>query len=383
MPDLTVAQNIFIGREPRAAGFFLDDRALNRRARELLRSPRPPARPRRARRRLTVARQQMVEIAKALCFDARVLIMDEPTAALNDVEVDTLFGLIRRFRSPDTGVIYISHRMQELSQISDRITVLRDGRYIDTLDTADDRPSHQVISLMVGRELIGERPAAALRRVERRARAVGARPHHEAPAARRQLRRARGRDPRLRGARWARGAPRWRGRIVGADRKDGGRDRRARPRGADLEPGRCGAPRHRLPLRGPQAATASCSSAACATTSCSPRCRDFARRPRLRAGRVSRRRAATTSSKLRIKTPSTGQLVQNLSGGNQQKIVIAKWLAEGLRHPHLRRADPRHRRRREGRDLRAARRARRRGQGDHHDLLRAARDAADRRTGSP
>ena len=137
MPDLTVAQNIFIGREERGAGIFLDDRALNRRARELfdrLGLALDPAEP---VERLTVARQQMVEIAKALSFDAKVLIMDEPTAALNDAEVDVLFELIRRFRSPETGVIYISHRMEELSRISDRITVLRDGRYIDTLVTAD------------------------------------------------------------------------------------------------------------------------------------------------------------------------------------------------------------------------------------------------------
>jgi ribose transport system ATP-binding protein len=104
---------------------------------------------------LTVARQQMVEIAKALSFNARVLIMDEPTAALNDVEVQTLFGLIRRFVTPTTGVIYISHRMHELSQITDRVTVLRDGRYIDTLDTASTTVP-QVISLMVGREIKGD-----------------------------------------------------------------------------------------------------------------------------------------------------------------------------------------------------------------------------------
>ena len=164
MPDLTVAQNIFIGREPRAAGVFLSDRALNRRTRELFERLGLPLDPTELVGDLTVARQQMVEIAKALSFDAQVLIMDEPTAALNDVEVDTLFGLIRRFVTPTTGVIYISHRMDELSQISDRITVLRDGRYVDTLDTASSTIP-QVISLMVGREIKGEqRPRSDVRR---------------------------------------------------------------------------------------------------------------------------------------------------------------------------------------------------------------------------
>ena len=85
---------------------------------------------------LTVAKQQMVEIAKALSYDAKVLIMDEPTAALNDAEVEALHA-DPPVRQPETGVIYISHRMDELKLITDRITVIRDGRYIDTLDTAD------------------------------------------------------------------------------------------------------------------------------------------------------------------------------------------------------------------------------------------------------
>ena len=163
MPDLTVAQNIYIGREPRVAGVFLSESALNRRTRELLTRLGLPLEPTDLVGDLTVARQQMVEIAKALSFNARVLIMDEPTAALNDVEVETLFGLIRRFITPTTGVIYISHRMHELAQISDRITVLRDGRYISTLDTATSTVA-EVIALMVGRDIGAEaRPRPASR----------------------------------------------------------------------------------------------------------------------------------------------------------------------------------------------------------------------------
>ncbi|MHA6620437.1 sugar ABC transporter ATP-binding protein [Pseudonocardia sp. DLS-67] len=154
MPDLTVAQNLFIGREPRAGRLFLGERALDAKATELLERLHLPLKPRQRVGDLTVAKQQMVEIAKALSYEPRILIMDEPTAALNDAEVQVLHDLIRRFRRPDTGVIYISHRMDELKAITDRITVIRDGRYIDTLDTATTSMS-EVISRMVGREIAG------------------------------------------------------------------------------------------------------------------------------------------------------------------------------------------------------------------------------------
>ncbi|TWF77594.1 ribose transport system ATP-binding protein [Pseudonocardia hierapolitana] len=154
MPDLTVAQNIFIGREPKAGRFFLGERALEAKTAELLDRLHMPLKPGQRVGDLTVAKQQMVEIAKALSYEPRILIMDEPTAALNDAEVRVLHDLIRRFRRPDTGVIYISHRMDELKVISDRITVIRDGRYIDTLDTATTTMP-EVISRMVGREILG------------------------------------------------------------------------------------------------------------------------------------------------------------------------------------------------------------------------------------
>ncbi len=136
MRDLTVAQNIFLGREP-MRGPFINDSALNRQARELFDRIGVDLNPVQQVAELTVAKQQMVEIAKALSFDAKLLILDEPTAALNDAEVETLHRIIRRFITPETGAIYISHRMDELKVISDRITVIRDGEYVDTLDTAD------------------------------------------------------------------------------------------------------------------------------------------------------------------------------------------------------------------------------------------------------
>jgi ribose transport system ATP-binding protein len=101
---------------------------------------------------LTVARQQMVEIAKALSFDSRVLIMDEPTAALNNAEIDDLFRIIRQLKSQGVGIVYISHKMDELKRISDRVTVMRDGQYIATVPTATTS-METIISMMVGRTL--------------------------------------------------------------------------------------------------------------------------------------------------------------------------------------------------------------------------------------
>ncbi len=157
MPHLTVAQNIFIGREPRQAGFILQEKEIDDRTQELLDRLRLKLDPRAKVSGLTVAKQQMVEIAKALSFNSQVLIMDEPTAALTESEIDDLFSIIRHLREQHVGVVHISHRLEELKQISDRITVMRDGRYIDTVKTADvtlDR----IISMMVGRTIYEATP---------------------------------------------------------------------------------------------------------------------------------------------------------------------------------------------------------------------------------
>jgi ribose transport system ATP-binding protein len=153
MNQLTVAQNIFIGREPKLPGGILnDDRALNRQATELLGRLGVDIDPKTPVGRLTVAQQQMVEIAKALSFNSSVLIMDEPTAALTDAEVSTLFQIIRNFVTPDTAVVYISHRMEEIKKISTTVTVLRDGELVDTLPSASVT-IHEIIQLMVGRKI--------------------------------------------------------------------------------------------------------------------------------------------------------------------------------------------------------------------------------------
>jgi ribose transport system ATP-binding protein len=156
MPDLTIAENIYIGREKRSGfGLLVDNKELNRRASELFDRLGIVLNPRVKVGQLLVAQQQVVEIAKALSFDARILIMDEPTAALTEAETETLFRLIRDLKRRGTGIIYISHRLEELAVISDRITVLRDGQYIDTMPTVD-ADLRRVISMMVGRQIASE-----------------------------------------------------------------------------------------------------------------------------------------------------------------------------------------------------------------------------------
>ncbi|WP_238010558.1 sugar ABC transporter ATP-binding protein [Dactylosporangium sp. AC04546] len=322
MADLTVAQNIFIGREPRVGGFVLSERALNRRTRELLARLGLPLEPTDLVGDLTVARQQMVEIAKALSFNARVLVMDEPTAALNETEVDTLFGLIRRFVTPSTGVIYISHRMHELAQITDRITVLRDGRHVGTLDTATSSVP-EVISLMVGREITGEqRPRGAVTTGEPVLSVRGLRTRALLRDVSFEVRRG-----EILGFAGLMGAGRTEvaRAIVGADRRDGGT----------------------VAVHGREVAIASPADAARAGIGYLSEDRKhfgvllgrsvrdnvvLASMPRFTsplgfvADRLIGRTATDYVARLRIRTPSTGQLVQHLSGGNQQKTVVAKWL---------------------------------------------------------
>ena len=158
MPHLTVAQNIYIGREPRGrVSFFMDDRTTNKQAEGLFEMLSLDLDPNTRVSDLTVAKQQMIEIAKALSFNAKILIMDEPTVALTDTEIEDLFTVIRQLREKGVGIIYISHRLEELKLISDRVTVMRDGRIIDTLVT-EEASIDKIISLMVGRTIYESSP---------------------------------------------------------------------------------------------------------------------------------------------------------------------------------------------------------------------------------
>lgn len=152
VPEMTVAENIYLGREPRSRFGLVDRRKMHRMTRDLLQEWGIRIDEHSLLKTLSVAQQQMVEIAKAISYDARLIIMDEPTSAITEREVDHLHEMIAKLTARGTAVIYITHKMDEVFKISDYVTVFRDGQLIKTLPAAElDRD--RLITLMVGREL--------------------------------------------------------------------------------------------------------------------------------------------------------------------------------------------------------------------------------------
>ncbi|RJK96544.1 sugar ABC transporter ATP-binding protein [Vallicoccus soli] len=152
VPEMTVAENLFLGREPRTRWGTCDRRRMARDARGLLAAAGVDLQPGRRISSLRVGEQQLVEIAKALSLDARILIMDEPTSALADAEVRRLFDVVRDLKRRGVSVIYISHRLEELAEIADRATVMRDGTVVGTVDVPTT-PAGTLIQLMVGQRM--------------------------------------------------------------------------------------------------------------------------------------------------------------------------------------------------------------------------------------
>ena len=150
VPHLTVAENIFLGREPANKIGFRDVRAIFRRAQQMVDQIGVDIDVRRRVEELTIAQQQLVEIVKEVSFEARILVMDEPTSSLEENEVRLLFQIIRRLKSQAVSIIYISHKMDEILEISDRVTVIRDGYYVGTRDTVETN-ADELVKLMVGR----------------------------------------------------------------------------------------------------------------------------------------------------------------------------------------------------------------------------------------
>jgi ABC-type sugar transport system ATPase subunit len=150
--DLSVAENIYVGREPRNRLGVVDFRAMERGAGEILSTLGINIAPNAIVGGLNIALRQMVEIAKALLINARLVVMDEPTSSLTEEEVDTLLNLVRRLRSKGVSVIYVSHRMREIFEIADRITVMRDGALVGVRDAGTTTPS-DLVQMMVGRDL--------------------------------------------------------------------------------------------------------------------------------------------------------------------------------------------------------------------------------------
>jgi len=320
IPDLTVRENIFLGRERTRHGFIRaaeEHRGALRLFEKIGIAIDPGARC----RDLTVAQQQTVEIAKALSISARIIVMDEPTAALTSQEVEHLFAIIRDLKARGIGVIYISHRLEEVFEVADRVMVLRDGAHVRTRDVADVTRD-LLIELMVGRSLEAEFPSRTPQlgperlRVERLCRGKAVRDVSFSVRAGEILGFAglvgAGRTETMR-------------ILFGADRPDSGRifidgqqvtirsPRDASRRGICLlSEDRKG---HGLVLGHSVRENFGL-----------PNLSQFMRGLFIDQRRESRELAVYVG-KLRIKVASDEQLVANLSGGNQQKVVLAKWLA--------------------------------------------------------
>jgi len=321
-PELTVAENIFMGHMPRTALGSLDWKTAQARSRELLDTLEATELDVRARvGTLNVGNRQRVEIAKALSRNARLLILDEPTAALTSRDVDQLFNIVRKLRERGVGLIYISHRLEEVFELADRVTVLRDGQYISTRPVSEVTEP-ELIRAMVGRTLdnlypkLDTTPGEVVLRV-------------------RDLHRR----PSTRGVSFEMRA----GEIVGwAGLVGSGRSEMAQVLFGFLpadsgtievfgKPASIKSPsdamrlgiayipedRQRQGLITPMTVRENSSLAVL---------RQMVRGPFIdRGGEVSL--AHSSVKQLDIRTPGIEQLVRNLSGGNQQKIVIAKWLA--------------------------------------------------------
>ena len=160
LPNMTVAENMFLGREPRKRNLIVDEKAVNQEAQVILDYLQLNVAPTTPVARLSVAQQQMVEIARALTLNARLIIMDEPSAALSDSEVESLHRVVRELKNRGVSIIYVTHRLHEVFQLCDRFTVFQDGRFTGTGAVAETNVE-QLIRLMVGRDVaFNRRPAS-------------------------------------------------------------------------------------------------------------------------------------------------------------------------------------------------------------------------------
>ncbi len=331
MPNLSVAENIFVGREPSRAG-VVRRTAMERQARALLDQLGVRLRPDAIVRDLSVAEQQMVEIAKALSTNARIVVMDEPTSALTDTEVAALLEIIRGLTARGLGVVFISHRLEEIAAICDRVTVLRDGQNAGDLPIADATPG-RIVQMMVGRD-IGDlfhkgalaadptaRPILEVRGLSRKGtvRDASAIVLHDVDLAVRS-----GEIVGLAGLVGS-GRTELVRAIFGADPFDRGEVL------IDGEPVAIRSPRDAI-QRGlglvpeDRKLQALVLQLAIRENVSLPGLGKLSRWG-IVGRRAERRLARRFVEALQIRTPSLDQKVINLSGGNQQKVVIAKWLS--------------------------------------------------------
>ncbi|MFQ5811175.1 MAG: sugar ABC transporter ATP-binding protein [Armatimonadota bacterium] len=321
VPYLSVAENIYLGREPKLPLGFVDWRTMRAGAAEALARIGANISPRAVVSDLSVAEQQMVEIARSLSVDARLIVMDEPSATLTEHELDSLFAQIKSLKAHNVAIVYISHRLEEIFQIADRVTVLRDGRWIGTEDVGD--VDHEgIVRMMVGRELREiapvETPEAVgetILRVEGLSRAGALRDVSL------ELRAG-----EILGVAGLVGAGRTElARVIfGADRRDAGRiflNGEEVPLASPAEAIRrgIGFVTEDRKLQGLVLEMALKENVTLANLGA------------VTIGGFIRRRAEDAAAEgfvrdLDIRTPGINQRTLNLSGGNQQKVVLAKWL---------------------------------------------------------
>jgi ribose transport system ATP-binding protein len=329
VPDLSVAENIFLGREPLNRFGLVDYARMNRESRALLGQLELNVDPRTPVSRLRVGAQQVVEIAKAVSFNSRVIIMDEPTSAITDHEVEVLFRLIQRLKQRGVGIIYITHKLDELPDIADDITVLRDGRFIGA-ELFSSVTRDEIIRMMVGRDLADLFPKTTAAPGEEvlRVRGVSLRhPEREDDYVVRDIsfEVRRGEVLGLFG-------------LMGAGRTEllqtifglhphtstgnvsvEGKPVKIHSPQDAIDAGMALAPEDRKA----DGLVLGMSVAANTTLAC------LGRTERLGLLQPARERELVGRyvERLRVKTPSLDQTAVNLSGGNQQKLVLAKWLA--------------------------------------------------------
>ncbi len=326
IPHLSVAENIFLAREPKK-GWFIDKAKMNADAQVCLDRLKAGVKPGDIVKSLSIAQQQMVEIAKALSLNAEVLIMDEPTSSLTETETVQLFKVINELKRNGVAIVYISHRLDEMQHIIDRVTVMRDGKYVST-DDFRDIAIDDIVSKMVGRALEEKFPERkSIPTINTLLRVAG-------------LTRAGGFGPidfTLK-----------QGEILGfAGLMGAGRTEVARAIfGADpISAGHIFLGEQEITIKSPVDAIEhglaylsedrkSHGLAVCMPVSSNVTLTNVAAvADRFGFIQAAREEAAAQKyiAALNIKTPSVRQIVKNLSGGNQQKIVIAKWLFRGSR----------------------------------------------------
>lgn len=323
-PDLDIAENIMVGRQPTRAG-RVDWRAMQREARKLLEQLGVGLKPDTKARNLSVAQQQTVEIARALSLDAQLLIMDEPTSSLTLNEVEDLFRVIRQLREGGTAIIFISHRLDELFAVADRVTILRDGQYVGTRDMSGVK-AEELIQMMVGRQVdeLFPKQEATIGEVLLAVSNLTARGKFENVSFALRA----GEILGLAG-------------LIGAGRTDvaralfGIQPVQSGSVKIDGRPVSIRNPRQAMELsigfvpedRQHHGLVLPMSIAANITLPILPR---FATAGWLREGEAQKV-AAAASRRLEVKSTGIDQKAKELSGGNQQKVVLAKWLETGPR----------------------------------------------------